>query len=54
MNDMKDLFREAIDAAKKSGVWQILTFGEKKSVVKYLHFLSEGHFEHVVANLRLR
>ncbi|MBI4688648.1 MAG: hypothetical protein HY754_00010 [Nitrospirae bacterium] len=46
MNDLQDLLRDAIDAAKKSGVWQILTLDEKKSVVEYFYFLFERHFNH--------
>lgn len=36
---LRDILRDAIDAAKESGIWQLLTAEEKEDVVTY--FLRE-------------
>jgi hypothetical protein len=37
MEDLRGIIRDAIEAAKDSGLWQDLSLKEKQSIVKYFY-----------------
>jgi hypothetical protein len=39
MEDLRGIIRDAIEAAKESGLWQCLSLKEKESVVKFIYLM---------------
>ncbi len=39
MQDLKGIIRDAIEAAKESGLWDSFSLKEKESVVKFLYLM---------------
>jgi hypothetical protein len=39
MEDLRGIIRDAIEAAKESGLWQCLSLKEKESVVKFIYHM---------------
>lgn len=41
MEGLRDILMDAIDTAKKAGVWQSFSMTEKKALIEYFYLLFE-------------